>query len=149
MSLRRKFERKVREKEQEIQSLEYRLMEARAYLQAMQDAMKMVPLSDSGEDRETGSEPSNKPGSSRYAVVHAFRNSKRPMHIMELLTSMGREPTSENRASVGASIAAYVRKGVVFTRPAPNTFGLAEWGNVVGQDEAPPDDFGVKPTNDA
>jgi hypothetical protein len=36
-----------------------------------------------------------------------------------------------NRSALSGSIAAYVRKGEIFTRPAPNTFGLLELGNSV------------------
>lgn len=145
MSLRKKFERKVREKEQEIHDLENKLMEARAYLQAMQDAIRLVPVEGDGENGESGSEVVIKPGSAMEAAVNVLRGAGKAIHIMDLLKAMGREPTVENRASVGSSIAAYVRKGVIFTRPAPNTFGLAEWGQPTTE-AVPPDDFGTNPS---
>jgi len=49
------------------------------------------------------------------------------MHVMDILKAMGREPTRESRASLSSSLAAYVRRGEVFTRSKPNTFGLAEF----------------------
>ena len=144
MSLRRKFERKVREKEQEIHGLENKLMEARAYMQAMQDAIRLVPVEGHGDNGESSSERVIKAGSAMEVAMKALREAGKAMHIMDLLKAMGREPTGENRASVGSSIAAYVRKGEIFTRPAPNTFGLAEWRQPTAE-SVPPDDFGTKP----
>ena len=143
MSLRRKFERKIREKEQEIHDLENKLMEARAYMQAMQDAIRLVPVEGDGENGEIASERVIKAGSAMEVAMKALRKAGKALHIMDLLKAMGREPTVENRASVGSSIAAYVRKGEIFTRPAPNTFGLAEWGQPTAE-SVPPDDFGTK-----
>ncbi|MGE0278945.1 MAG: hypothetical protein AB7R40_26430 [Nitrospiraceae bacterium] len=143
MSIRRKFERKIREKESEIQELEKRLMEARAYVSAMQDAMRLVPADGDADGGENGGEVVIKAGSAMEAVRKALTEAGKPMHIMDLLKAIGKEATPENRASVGGSLAAYVRKGVVFSRPAPNTFGLAEWGRPSGTAFAPPDDFGV------
>ncbi len=48
----------------------------------------------------------------------------KPLHIAELLPAMGKENTQQNRLSLGGSLARCVREGVVFSRPAPNTFGL-------------------------
>jgi len=145
MSLKRKFERKVRDKEQEIHELEQKLIEARAYVQAMQDAIRLVPVVGDVKNGEIGSEIVIRPGSAMEGAMKALREEGKALHIMDLLKAMGREPTVENRASVGSSIAAYVRKGVIFTRPAPNTFGLAEWGQPTAE-SVPPDDFGTKPS---
>lgn len=143
MSLRRKFERKIREKEAEIQELEYQLRAARAYVQAMQDAMKLVPNDADGSDSENGSEVVVRPGSAIEAAIKVLRERGKPMHIMDLLPAIGREATPENRASVGSSLASYVRKGQIFTRPAPNTYGLVEWGTPTSTDpDDLPEDFG-------
>lgn len=72
----------------------------------------------------------------------------RPAHVTELLGALGREPTRENRASLSGSLAAYVRKGEMFTRPSPNTFGLIELGHenepgaTASGDDEPPAHFG-------
>jgi hypothetical protein len=149
MSIRRKFERKIREKESEIQDLERRLMEARAYVAAMQDAMRLVPAEGDIDNGESGGEVVIKAGSAMEAVVKALKAAGKPMHIMDILKAIGRDATPENRASVGGSLAAYVRKGVIFTRPAPNTFGLTEWVRPVGDAFTPPDDFGVPTVDNA
>ena len=67
-----------------------------------------------------------------------------PVHISDLLQALGKEANRENRASVTSSLAAYVRRGEIFTRPAPNTFGLIELGHHMLDEpaEEPPPDFG-------
>lgn len=145
MSLRRKFERKIREKEQAIQALEDELRSARAYLEAMRDAWKMVPNEGDTTDSETLGDAGLRPGSAVEAAVKVLREVEKPLHIMELIAAMGKEANAQNRASIGSSLAAYVRRGELFTRPAPNTFGLVEWGPTPPMpDEGIPDDFGLK-----
>ena len=64
------------------------------------------------------------------------------VHVRDLLKHMGEEASKANRASLSGSMGAYVRKGLIFTKPAPNTFGLIEFDE--GQDlpPEPPSGFG-------
>jgi hypothetical protein len=65
------------------------------------------------------------------------------MHLSDLLRDMGLAVSPEARASLGGSLSAYVRRGEIFSRPAPNTFGLTELGH--GADSTkrePPENFG-------
>lgn len=142
MSVRKKFERKIKEKEAEIQELEYQLREAKAYLQAMQDAIKMVPTEGASGDVDA-LDMGVRPGSAVEAAFKVLKEAAKPLHIMELLSAMGKEPNAENRASIGSSLAAYVRRSQVFTRPAPNTFGLVEWGMPQDSIDDVPDNFGL------
>ena len=48
------------------------------------------------------------------------------MRIEALLEAAGKEPTKANRVSLVGSLGGYVRKGKIFTRPAPSVFGLVE-----------------------
>lgn len=146
MSLRQKLERKLKEKQQEIQELEDALHAARAYVQAMQDTLKIVQKEGDVGTIESDVEDQVvlKAGSSVEAAVKVLRENGSAMQIMDLLKAMGREQTPENRASLVSSLASYVRRGTIFTRPAPNTYGLVEWGT-----EGPPDDFGVSKVDNA
>lgn len=143
MGVREKLERRIREKESEIQQLNLRLMEARAYMQAMQDTLRLLPREGSvamdGEDAEV----SVKPGTALASVVKYLKEQGKPMHIMEILPAIGREATAAERASIGGTLSAYVRRGHVFTRPGPNVFGLMEWQSGKLASEGPPPDFGV------
>ena len=137
MDLRQRFEDRIRKKEQEIQSLESQLGEAKAYIQAMQDALKLLP-------RENGKEGTSegllKPGSAVYKSMQLLKNSGRPMHIVEILQGIGEQNTKKLRLSLGGSLARYVRNKQVFTRTRPNTFGLMSMQDT---SEEPPDDFGI------
>jgi len=126
MSTRRKFEERIKRKEAEIQELEMQVREGRAYLQALQEALKLLPREGaaSGTDSE---EDVLRAGSMVALARNALQKVGHPLHLLDILTAVGKEPNSANRASLGGSLSAYVRKGEIFTRPAPNTFGLAEF----------------------
>jgi hypothetical protein len=69
------------------------------------------------------------------------------MHISALLDAIGIQNTKKARVSLVGSLGAYVRKGSVFTRSGPNTFGLIEFeggSERIVQPELPglPEDFG-------
>jgi hypothetical protein len=61
------------------------------------------------------------------AVHEILRDAGEPLYIDDILERLEREVTIESRGSLAGQLGGYVRKGQVFTRPAPNTFGLREW----------------------
>jgi hypothetical protein len=142
MNERRKIEERLRKKEEEIQELEARIRDARIYMQALQDVLKILPRS----ERPGANGSALRPGSGMSMVRDHILKKGHPAHVTELLEALGRESTRENRASLSGSLAAYVRKGEVFTRPSPNTFGLIELGHEndseTGSYDEPPPHFG-------
>lgn len=142
MNERRKIEERLRKKEEEIEDLEIRIRDARMYMQALQDVLKILPRA----DRATPHGGALRSGSSMSFVRDYIFKKGRPAHVTELLAALGRELTRENRASLSGSLAAYVRKGDVFTRPGPNTFGLIELGHATEPDDEPPPHFGEERT---
>lgn len=141
MSERSKIEERLSKKKLEIQFLEEKIRATRVYVQALQDVLKLL---------EHDSEPSQpaesilRSGSAVDRARDVILKRRQPVHINELLEEMGKEPTRDSRASLTSSLAAYVRRGEIFTRPAPNTFGLVELGHSSVEDEAtePPSGFG-------
>jgi hypothetical protein len=148
MTNRRRLEEKISKKEQEIQELEVKLREARAYIQALQDVMKMMPR----ESESPMSESAIREGSYVYGAREAIAKAGRPLHIVELLKATGRPNDRKNRTGMSGSLAAYVRRGEVFTRPKPNTFGLIESTpakpSPASHRSSPPDDFGFDETEE-
>jgi hypothetical protein len=144
MNERRKIEERLRKKEDEIRSLEVQIRDARIYMQALQDVLKILPRA---SERDIASS-ALRPGSGVAKVREFILSKGEPAHILELLRALGKEPTREARASLSGSLAAYVRKGEIFTRPGPNIFGLIEFGHEnqeednSGSDEPPPE-FGL------
>ncbi|HZZ68054.1 MAG TPA: hypothetical protein VFE18_07755 [Phenylobacterium sp.] len=140
MSERAVIKERLRKKEQEIHTLEAKLASARIYVQALQDILKM--LDKVGDDSPV--ESVLRPGSTVSQARDVILERGKPVHIIELLEALGKDTNRDSRASLTSSLAAYVRKSEVFTRPAPNTFGLIELGHqtVDDDDDEPPPSFG-------
>lgn len=143
MNERRRIEERVRQKEMEIQELESKSRDAKIYLQALQDVLKIIPR----EISHSLGAKALRPGSSVFKAREVMLSVGHPMHITDLLTALEQPVNREARASLSSSLASYVRRGEMFTRPAPNTFGLAELGHPNVLDEDPPEDFGAEPSH--
>lgn len=146
MGLRAEFQKRIDKKNQEIEALEEQVRDARVYVQAMEDMMRLLPREDVNG---THGGESLKPGTAIAKARDAIRKAGRPLHISEILEALGRPVDKGNRAAIGGSIAAYVRRGEVFTRPAPNTFGVIDSdagqpnvSRTLGVVSEPPPDFG-------
>ncbi len=140
---RRRIEERVRKKEQEIQALEAQIKDAKAYLQALQDVLKMFPR-DAAEavDAATVLRPGSLVAQARDVILKHGA----PLHVDRILSDLNKEVNRTNKIGLSGSLAAYVRKGEIFTRPAPNTFGLIELQPEEPTDEVPAD-FGLEPSN--
>jgi len=140
MGIREKLEEKIKKKEQEIQEYENKIREAKAYLQALHDSIRLLPR------KETIAEPPEsilRPGSNVAKTYALLKKEGRPLHITEILKGIGKSVTKKEKISLSGSISWYVRKKEIFTRPAPNTFGLVSLEEKEESIEEPPDDFGL------
>jgi hypothetical protein len=136
MGIRTKIEEKIKKKEEEIKEFESKIKETRAYLQALQDTMKLLP-----KEIENGVVIENmlKPGSNIAKTYDLLKRNGKPLHLNDILIGIGKTTTKKDRISLSGSLGWYVRRNEIFTRPAPNTFGLKNFEEVVG----PPDGFGI------
>jgi hypothetical protein len=142
MISRQKLESRIRQKEEEIQEFELKIREAKSYLQALGDMLKLIPKEGNGKSAEQTLRPGTEVAKAREAILAAGK----ALHISAIVEATGKENTKKTRVALGGSLAGYVRKGQVFTRPAPNTFGLAELEEMQkSADEQPPENFG-RPT---
>ena len=137
MISRQRIESKIRQKDQEIQDLEMSLREAKSYLHALQDMLKLLPR----EENDRTAEHVLRPGSEMEKVRNAIKSAGKSLHIAAILESIGKENTKKNRVSIAGSLAAYARKKQIFNRPAPNTFGLIKPNNKELEGDLP-EDFG-------
>jgi hypothetical protein len=141
MGIREDLVRKIERKRAEIAELETTTRLAREYLQALEDTLKMIP-----RDLTNGADSVTvlRAGSALAKAREAIRKVGRPMHITELLEAIGKGTSRNERAGLSGTLAAYVRRGEIFTRPAPNTFGLTELKSGDGGDVSlvPPSGFG-------
>ena len=152
MGLREKLEKKIEEKQVEARKYLREVSRYQAlangieiYIQALEDAIRLIP-----KEPEEGVEVTLRPGTILFKAREILSAKGEPMHIVDLLKALGKPDDNTNRAAVSGSISAYFRKGQVFTRPAPNTFGLVEFqtkttlanGVPSTTPGGPPDNFG-------
>lgn len=147
MSERAIIEDRIRRKEAEVQSLERKLEVARVYVQALSDVLREIDRSSGATDTH---ETALRRGSSVALAREVILKAGAPVHIDELLARLGREVSRETKASLTGSLAAYVRREEIFTRPAPSTFGLIELGHsaVEGEPDEVPAGFGKDAVDD-
>jgi hypothetical protein len=144
MSFRDELQKKLDRKQQEVADLErayqIQIASSRAYIQALQDILKTLPREGDGVKPQDVLRPNSAVARAREAILAVGK----PLHINEILHALGRPIDHGNKVSVSGSLAMYVRKGEIFTRPAPNTFGLIEKGHDVSAlAEEPPSGFGA------
>ena len=124
MGAKENLQRLADRKAHEIEELEHQIDMARVYLQAIQDSIKALPrdisLPPNGEETST----ELRSGTLLARAKEAIQKNGAPMHIGEILKAIGIENTKKARVSLVGSLGFYVRKGMVFARTAPNTFGL-------------------------
>lgn len=141
--MREKLNKRIEEKRAEIEDLESKARDARIYLQALEDTLRLLPK----DTEEDGAEFNLRPGTNVDKAREALKAKGAPMHIAELLTVLGKPNDNLNRAALAGSLSAYVRKGQVFTRPAPNTFGLTDFAQaptpISLPQHGPPPTFGM------
>jgi septal ring factor EnvC (AmiA/AmiB activator) len=135
MGLRGEFQKRIEKKQQEIRDLELKLKEANSYLQALLDSLKLLPR----DSNATNVEQVLRPGTTLAKARDAIKKAGKPLHVSEILKILDKPIDKKNRVSLGGSLSGYVRRGEIFTRPAPNTFGLRELEESESE-PAPPDD---------
>jgi len=139
MSLRSKIEDKIKKKELEMEKtrieLDLTIREGQAYIQALQDMIKILPK----ENKIISPEKLLKSGSGPRKAYDYLKSVGKPMHITDIMKAIGLEVNKQNRATLASSLNLYVNKDQIFTRPAPATFGLKDM-----EAEVPelPDNFG-------
>lgn len=143
MSEQLKLDDRIRRKQSEILALEEKLKAAKVYLSALRDIAKLLDAS----SEPSAPEGKLKAGSAVALARDAILMQGEPMHLDDLLAAIGRSVNAANRSSLVGSISAYVRKEEIFTRTAPNTFGLIELehSGEIEESEEPPAGFGQAP----
>lgn len=141
--MRKKIEEKIRKKESELakarEEFDRKNIEGQAYIQAMQDMLKMLPKE---EKIVISPEKVLKPGSGPRKTYDLLKTEGKPMHISDIMKAIGLEVNKENRATLASSLNLYVTKNQIFTRPAPGTFGLITMELEDTEESGLPDNFG-------
>lgn len=132
MSAEREIKKRIKAKEEEVRQLENQLLEANAHLKAWTESLKLLERASTVNDGST-----LQPGSMVYKSHGVLQQAGRALHIKDIIERIGLEQTKKNRVSLSSSLAGYVRRESIFSRPAPNTFGLVEFSNIEEERELP------------
>jgi hypothetical protein len=143
MTVRGEVQKRIDKKRAEITEFEGQIRDAKIYIQAMEDALRLLPRDDPDGEQILTSTTNLRPGSKVDKARTAIKSAGGPLHIIELLDALGIKNTQEKRAALAGSLSAYARRGEIFTRPAPNTFGLIDEASASRNGHGPPANFGV------
>ena len=122
MSLRVELQKRIERKSAEIREHEELIRQAQAYVQGLQDTLKLIPKEDEYGQPSTAF----RHGSNVAKARDVLRSAGKPLHISDILKAMGQTADKKHRLALAGSIASYARKDQVFKKTAPNTFGLLE-----------------------
>ena len=150
MPLSHEILKRIKAKEAEIERLEDRLTEIRvdikaamAYIQGLRDILPKVAREEASAGDDDPVQTDMRPGSAPDRVRALLMERGTPLHITAILSALGREHTKANRVSLAGTLARFVRDQRVFSRTAPNTFGLIGMTEAEAQEtEELPDGFG-------
>ncbi|MDQ2921162.1 MAG: hypothetical protein M3R52_06095 [Acidobacteriota bacterium] len=140
MGARTQIEKKIQAKTVETAELEARIKENNAYIQALQEVIRLLPKD---ESEGQGSEHNLRAGSAVARARELLLKSGKPLHITEILKGIGKENTKSQRLSVSGSLRNYARKGMIFRQDGGNTFSLVEFKSRNGGGKTPPEGFGL------
>jgi hypothetical protein len=131
MGVRDDYLRRIEKKRAEVEAIRTTLRLEERYLEAMLDAYKIMPRA--GEDGNGAGRPSGlRKGSNTGKAYIALKRTGHALHVKDLVEAMGLKVSRTITQGLASSLRAYVNKNEIFTKPAPNTYGLVEFG---GSDE--------------
>ncbi|MFQ5754241.1 MAG: hypothetical protein ACE5HI_19820 [bacterium] len=136
MSTKKKIQSKIEKKKEEILEYQAKIREAEASIQAFQEVLRVLPRENGIGGETLTIRSSSLAGKAR----NALRKKGFPMHINKIMEDTG--IPKNKRQSLSGTLSHYVRKGEIFTRPEPGTFGLVEFGEKSNSEE-PPENFGT------
>ena len=137
MGIRENLQKLVSKKLEEISVLELQVKEAKAYIQGLQDSIKLLP-----RDGSSAAEYTLREGSALAKTRDVLKTAGTPLTIADILKALGTPQDKKHRISLAGTLSGYARDGKVFTKTAPNTFGLIEFRSVQPNEDEIPEDFG-------
>ncbi len=127
MSARSDIERRIEKEKQKLLELRAQIDKSEHFVLGLQEALKFVPQDSHGPQQRAVLQP----GSAVKKAEELLRQTGKPMHMTDIVKGIGNPVDSQ--PSLVSSISRYVKKGVIFKRLGPNTYGLLEWDARAGQ----------------
>lgn len=133
LTMRKDIEKRLKKKVTEKKEIAVRIaglnaenLAVDAVIAELESILRMMPKDmDSDDDSKD-----LRDGTEVYLAREVLQTEQKPLHVSVLVEKMGFESTAKRKHSIASQLASYVRRGEVFTRPAPNTFGLFDYGPV-------------------
>jgi hypothetical protein len=130
MDLRTDIFKRIERKQAENREWMLKIRENNAYVQGLQDTLRVLSK-DSSQSPAVSAAPAAADRALRHGTALAktreiIRSAGKPLHITEILKALGKPIDRKNRANLSGTISAYARKSQIFSKSAPNTFGLIE-----------------------
>ena len=141
MPARTTIEKRIVKERQKIAELQLEIERSEAFVRGLQEALQILPKEKLGDYSKTRVQL--RAGSDMGKAQKLISGAGRAMHLDEIIEGIGKTVTDQNRLSISGSLNKYVRKKAVFTRSAPNTFGL-----IAREPIKLPDTFGAETEND-
>jgi hypothetical protein len=133
--------KEIETKKAEISRLQDEIRDLQIFIEGMEQSLKLLNKSIAPSKPFT-----LRVGSEIDKVRTLLLKSAEPLHINFILKSLGKDE-NDNKAklSLAGSLGSYVREGKIFTKPAPNTFGLLEkqYFEELGEEEEEEEDDGL------
>ena len=124
-SIQSKLQEKIRRKEQELAELRLRIAAAEAEIKSTKEILAMI-VREGALPNRTGN--TLQPTSLAGRAYKFLKKEGHPIHLSSILEGIGKANNLKARRALGSQLSSYFRDKQIFTRPAPNTFGLIEWG---------------------
>ena len=112
---------------QEISAIKRELRRKTGFLHGLETAL--AALVDSDATTAPTQRKKREPTGRIARVIDFLRETREPQHLDILIEALGENVNRETQTSFRAQIGKYVNKHHLISRPAPNIFGLIEWGD--------------------
>ncbi len=117
------IEKRILKNKKEIIVFEKEIAAREGSIQTLKDVLKLLTKDNNNE----GDAFKLREGSVMHKTSLLLKESGKPLHITKIMDKIGTENTVKNKNSISTSLANYARRGVIFTKPNPNTYGLIEF----------------------
>jgi hypothetical protein len=141
MGIKEDIEKRIEKERQKISDLRSQIELAESFVQGLQEALRLIPRSDSTKHTQIGFY--FRSGDTKQAYEE-LKKSGKPMRIDEILRAIGKSDNRQNRASMASSLHRAAKKSGIIKKVGANTFAVSDMVIGINEEESVslPDNFG-------
>lgn len=118
----RKRRLEVEEFDRQILRLEFEKGKSLAVINELELILRTMPKAGKQDERQL------RVGTDVYNARKELQKERHALYIKDLVEKIGGDTGRNRRSSLSAQLAAYARKGEIFTKEGPNVYGLLDYG---------------------